>query len=147
MTREAYSNKKCHTCGADLVCPECGTPTPSGTNFSNWIRAQPIDHFITDIDFVVHDFRKNTIMTLEEKCKGSKPSKTQIDTLYVIYQMLRNSNGMEVNTLRGRRPVHYRGHHTVSFENTSPEDSKWIAVDGMQYSVQDLINLIDKGKR
>jgi hypothetical protein len=144
--REAYSNKVCHICGEDLICPKCGTPSPTGTNFSNWIRAQPINHFITDIDFLVHDFRKNTIMTLEEKCKGAMPSKTQVDTHYVLYQMLKNSNGMEVKTLRGVRPVHYRGHHVISFENTSPEDSEWLSIDGSRYTIKDLYNLIDKGK-
>lgn len=143
--RQAYSNKVCHTCGEDLLCPKCGTPTPTGTNFSNWIRSQPINHSITDIDFVVHDFRQNTIVTLEEKCRGATPNKSQTDTHYVLYQMLKHANGIDVKTLRGTRPVYYRGHHIISFENTSPEDSNWISIDGKQYDVDRLYNLIDKG--
>lgn len=135
----------CHTCGADLVCPDCGTSSPTGTNFSNWIRAQPINHSITDIDFVVHDYIDNTIITMEEKCYGAKSNKAQMDTHYVLYQMLRKASGMTVRTLRGERPVIYRGHHIVSFEKTSPLDSEWISIDGKRYSADTLYNLIDKG--
>jgi len=143
--REAYSNKVCATCGTDLVCPTCGTASPSGTNFSNWIRAQPIDMSVQDLDFIIHDYKKNVIFTLEEKCFGSKSNKAQLDTHYIIYQMLRKANGMRVKTMRGERRVVYRGHHIVSFEKTSPDDSEWINIDGKRYDTQRLLNLLRTG--
>ena len=85
--REVHTQKKCGTCGEDLVCPKCGTSSPSGSNFSNWIRAQPIDYSIQDIDYVVHDFKRGWFMTLEEKCYGAMPSKPQLDTHFMVYQM------------------------------------------------------------
>jgi len=143
--RETYTNKSCAKCGADLVCPECGTPSPSGTNFSNWIRAQPIKASVQDIDFVFHDYERGWFMTLEEKCYGAKPNKAQLDTHYMIYQMLKRSSGSNIKTMRGIRKSDYRGHHIISFEKTSPEDSEWISIDGKRYGKDRLFLLFKNG--
>lgn len=105
-----------------------GEPTP----FSEWLRALPAplnSRTVSNqnLDYVWHDYRRNYILTIEEKRFGRAPTSAQKDTHGVITQMLAMADGKSVITLKGMRPVRYFGHYVVRFENTQPDDGRlWI---------------------
>lgn len=105
-----------------------GEPTP----FSEWLRALPAPLSSRNVsnqnlDYVWHDYRRNYILTIEEKRFGRAPTAAQNDTHGVVAQMLAFADGHPVLTLKGMRPVRYFGHYVIRFENTNPDDGRlWI---------------------
>lgn len=110
-------------------------PTEAKSEFSLWLRDQaPLDArdcslYITDIDYVVHQFMTNgsrdeqRIMLIEEKRFGAMPPSTQLNTLYLVDMAMKMLNGKRIKTPDGAtRRVTYHGLHTLSFQNTSPRD-------------------------
>lgn len=119
-----------------------GEPTP----FSNWLRAlaAPLDSRTINnqnLDYVWHNYRRNYLLTIEEKRYRGTSSDAQKDTHRIIEQMLRASDGLLVQTMRGIRPARYFGHHVVQFENTTPDDGgMWI--NGRASTEDDLLALL-----
>ena len=116
------------------------------TPFSHWLRQlpTPLDSRNVsnqNLDYVWHDYRRNYLLTIEEKRFGGTATSAQQDTHGVIAQMLANSNGLHVHTARGVRPVTYFGHYLVRFQNTTPEDGNmWI--NGIESTKTDLLEIL-----
>lgn len=148
MTREARYNVKCKRCNVEMVCPQCGEKTNSMTPFSDWLRKQsgPLSSKFFDsenLDYIWLNYRQGWMITIEEKRYGATPTEAQTDTHNIIRQMLEYASSHPVDTWRGRRPIEYRGHYVLSFENTSPDDSKWIRINGkMETRVELATNLL-----
>lgn len=109
-----------------------GTATP----FSLWIREldDSTNYDVQNLDYVRFHYREGWFITVEEKRYGHSPRPAQMDTHKIISQMLAfASNTVEVRTMRGIRPIECRGHYIVSFENTCPNDSSWVRVNGKEY--------------
>jgi len=102
------------------------------TPFSGWLRAllHPLDssHVSNqNLDYVWHDYKRNYLLTIEEKRFGAMAARAQSDTHGVVEQMLRAADGLPVKTLRGIRSARYYGHFCIRFENTTPDDGRmWI---------------------
>lgn len=116
------------------------------TPFSGWLRSlpAPLDSSnvsLHDLDYVWHDYRRNYILTIEEKQNGDKCKPAQEDTHGVVAQMLRYADGMTVSTHRGWRSARYFGHYVISFEKTSPDDGSF-SVNGRPCSSKGLLRLL-----
>lgn len=82
---------------------------------------------------------------LEEKRYNSKSSLSQKDTHGIIDQLLQVASGTEIKTVRGKRPIEYRGYYLIQFEKTNPEDSQWIKINGKRHTTEDLLFLLQHG--
>jgi hypothetical protein len=140
MTRPFLFNRK---------CPKCGTEVVASTAFSLWLRALP--HPFTsatydneNLDYIWFAYKAGWLITLEEKTRNGSSSPAQRDTHGVIAQMLALSSGKEIETMRGRRKIDYRGHYIIQFENTSPDDGE-IKINGVVASVEGLKALLSSG--
>jgi len=132
------------------TCPHCGATVSLMTAFSEWLRALPapydsrtIDN--EDLDFIWFNYHEGWFVTLEEKCNGARSSPAQQDTHGIIEQLLRLSSGARVYTLRGTRPIDYRGHYVLVFEHSTPDDSQWIKINGALATKRDLMDLLRTG--
>lgn len=121
------------------VCPHCGHEFDSTTPFSQWIRKLPPPLHSGNFDYqnldgIWNSYRDGWYITLEEKRHGAQSDeRSQRDTHNMVRQMLSIASQSIVLTLRGRRPYAYRGHYELSFEKTSPDDSAWVKINGVQY--------------
>lgn len=134
MTRQAQNNYRCHNCDIDLICPHCKNPQAMGTPFSLWLRGlpPPLDSssvFDTDMDHVWFNYREGWFITIEDKINGKTPRGQQQEVLDIVSEKLSRSSPMKHQTIRGERPIEYRGHYTIAFEKTNPDDSKWIKIN------------------
>lgn len=110
-----------------------GEPTP----FSNWIRKVMDDsknYDVENLDFIRFHYRDGWFVTIEEKRYGAQPKPAQADTHNIVAQMLKIASGSKVKTMRGVRPIVYKGHFVVSFEKTTPDDSQWVKINGKKYT-------------
>lgn len=123
------------------------------TPFSTWIRNLGKKYpelgsgtlSIQNLDYIVHNYRDNWIMLIEEKRNNARQSFAQADTHNVVHQMMRNSHGDSIRNLKGQEiEVHYRGYHLIQFENTNPDDGG-IIIDGHRHSRNDLLELLRTG--
>ncbi len=105
------------------------------TPFSDWIRKlnDSSSYDVQNLDYVRFAYRDGWLMTIEEKRNGSSSSGAQSDTHSIIRQMLLHSSGQPVKTWRGVRPITYKDHFNVSFQNTTPADSSWVRINGALY--------------
>ena len=120
------------------------------TPFSHWLRALPdplSSRVISNqnLDYIWHNYRESWLITIEEKRHGGSVPPAQQDTHYIIEQMLTASSGLRVQTLRGIRPIEYRGHYVIRFENTTPDDGR-IWINDTQATKHDLLRLLSGGK-
>lgn len=144
-TSKTRFNKTCNTCGADLVCPECGVPSKRGTPFSQWLRDTEIRASCHDIDFVWHNYRDGWFITIEEKTHNGISSSAQLETQAIIFQMLRAASGRKCLTAKGWRDIEYRGHYKIVFARTTPDDGPF-TINGHPATPDDLKHLLRKGE-
>lgn len=145
MTAKVRSTSKCKKCKQDLVCRYCDTAHTCFTEFSDWIRDlnDANNYDVENLDYIRFHYREGWLITIEEKRNGRYPSPAQQDTHHIVSQMLALSSGREVETMRGKRPIEYRGHYIVSFENTNPLDSTWVKINNNQYeNVVEVVTLL-----
>jgi hypothetical protein len=162
MTKKTKYFVRCSQCKEDLICPKCQQKTPRGTPFGNWLRElpSPLDsrHISNhNLDYIWHNYVEDWLITIEEKQHGGKSSKAQLDTHRVIFQLLRIASRTEqtirLGAYRRRKgKVEYRGHYIISFENTTPDNSKWVTINGGAKIAGDkvkpaIINLLTTGKQ
>ncbi len=100
-----------------MTAPDRGR---SGSRFSLWLREQPeIDSkqgtIITDIDYVVCNYRTGNFMILEEKMFNGKMTETQV----LIYSRL---DALFIPDSL------YKGAWLLQFEKTDPNDSSHVSI-------------------
>jgi len=103
------------------------------SEFSHWLRGlqPPYDSksFVaTDLDYVIHNYRECWLITIEEKRYGAEMHYAQKNTITIISQMLASSNGIVTFENGDSKHYQYRGHYTLIFQITNPEDSDWMEV-------------------
>lgn len=108
------------------------------SDFSNWIRALPYplnsrNYDAQNLDYIWFHYQQGWLITIEEKCMGAMPRRAQQDTHSIVSQLLQLASGSTVHTLRGKRPIIYKGHYLISFENTMPENSEWVRINKRLY--------------
>ena len=146
MIRKAQYTKSCNSCGAELVCSECGVPSKTGTPFSNWLRDTKIQASCHDIDYVWHNYNENWFMTLEEKTCNASQSISQKDTQGIVFQFLRASTPHQCLTMRGWQSMTYKGHHVIVLENTTPDNGS-ISLDGVAINKEELLHFLRTGDK
>jgi hypothetical protein len=151
MTRQIQHHIKCRKCNQVYQCPSCQEEATASTPFSDWMRALPppftsANYDNENLDFIWFHYRQGWLITIEEKRYGARSTVAQLDTHHIIEQMLTNGSAAPVGTMRGVRPIEYRGHYQVVFENTTPADSTWIMVNDRLYDKVGLMALLSTGK-
>lgn len=123
----------------------------TGTQFGTWLRTQHQELIgsnqfsAQNLDYIWHNYRDGWFITIEEKRWRKASDKAQLDTHGIVAQMLKASNGIPVQTMRGVRPAEYKGHYVIVFENTTPADG-WVNVNHQRVTEQELIKLLTTGK-
>lgn len=135
----------------DACCPNCGGVVHISTPMSRWFRSLSAPftsaHFDNqNLDYVWFRYREGWLITIEEKRFGGRSTSAQLDTHGVIAQMLHAASGARVKTQRGVRPIEYRGHYLVRLENTTPDNSAWIEVNGTMVTREDFMYLLLTGR-
>ena len=161
MTRKVMLWAKCRTCGVDAICPKCGEKIHRFTPFSDWLRDLPVPLdssciSLQNLDYVWHNYRENWFITMEEKQNAATCPPAQRDTHGIVYQFLKLASEVldltrgnvraGINSKRNWRKVEYRGHYVISFENTSPDDSGWIRINGNKLGCVELTTLLATGR-
>ena len=118
--------------------------------FSEWLSKYGPAWFeghtdIQDIDFIIFNYLTGDILTLEVKEFENSTQQAQNDTQNIIKQLLSLSSGKIVNTLRGKRPIIYHGHHLIQFLHTTPDDGSTM-LDGQPIGKYALIKFLNFGK-
>ena len=131
------------------------------TAFSRWLRSLPkpnngkttSNH---NLDFIWLKFYDGWFITVEEKIKGknydlNNPSDlSQIQSHSLIEQMLNFASGNKFDISFGsngrNEPVEYKGHFVIIFQNTNPDDSKWIKINGEEHTKGELLYLLTFGE-
>lgn len=108
------------------------------TQFSLWLRRleSPLDsqtYTANNLDYIWLNYREDWLITIEEKRYGRQPTKSQLSTFNILRQMLEYASGTTVRNYGRQYRIEYRGHYYVIFENTSPEDSQYVSINGKQY--------------
>ena len=137
-------------------CPNCKTWQTQETMFGRWIRNNcELDsakgYCVTDQDYWIHKFKNfenrefQLLMLVEIKTMGADLTPAQMDTLYMINQLMRNrretptkalqyqaGTGVSTvfSTMNGRH-VNLRayGMHVLRFSHLGPDDSDKIIWD------------------
>ncbi len=127
----------------------------NGTEFGDWLRNKHQDRIgshrfsAQNLDYIWHDYRANWLITIEEKRYGGMRSqraqKAQKDTHGIVMQLLWRGSGSVVETMRGSRPVEYRGHYEIIFENTNPDDGGF-TINGVPGNQDMLLELLTTGR-
>lgn len=155
-TKRIMTKLTCPACGGDLSeCKHCGASVDTFTPFSKWLRKleAPLNgkHVsLQNLDFIWFSYLQDWIITMEEKRNGADSDWSQCGNHGVLTQMLTRGSGQIYRTLRGPKPVEYRGHYIVSFEKTSPDDSAWIKINGTKFmgdlGREKLMSLLKRGQ-
>lgn len=150
MTRQAKNNYACLFCQVDLVCPLCRKTRKMGTPFSLWLRqlSAPLTSrtvYNSDIDHVWWHYKDGWLITIEEKQYGADIKRPQQELIDIVSERLSGFTGITQKTLRGVRPVQYRGHYNIIFEKTCPTDSQWIRINKQTTSIEQLMILLSTG--
>jgi hypothetical protein len=151
MTRNIQCKATCHECGTTGACPSCGTEIDTFTPFSKWLRRLPyplnsgnVDN--ENLDYIWFHYRSGWFITIEEKRYGAQSTEAQKDTHNIVAQMLELASGSPVQTWRGIRPIAYKGHFSIVFSHTDPDDSEWIEINERRSTKDDLMTLLETGK-
>lgn len=137
MTRQVVSPAKCRKCNENGVCPNCGGKIHRFSPFSDWLRGLPAplnSRYISNqnLDYIWHNYREDWFITIEEKQYGSGCPPAQQDTHNIVFQLLQMASRLRNCVIAGFKKklkyVEYRGHYVISFEKTTPSNSKWIRV-------------------
>lgn len=151
-------------------CPNCGATIDAETDFCRWMRDNDkLDSAIgivrADMDHIVHRYKTNAqgrefqlLMVVEVKTRNASPAQSQIDTLAMINQLMRNRSqnmhkkpkrqaGNGINRLMSyflRREVLTRcyGVHLLQFSGTGPHNSESILWDGKPINEDTLTGLM-----
>ena len=87
--------------------------------FSQWIRANLPDSktgfMVTDLDFVVFNYKTKKLMFLEIKTRNSRPKEWQHQIFKNLHRWIKN--GIDDDWT-------YLGYHLIQFENTNFKDGK-----------------------
>jgi len=150
MTRDVKHNIRCLDCSIEVECPKCSKKRPHGSPFSSWFREleSPLSSKFFDnenLDYIWFQYRQGWLITIEEKQEGGRSTQAQTDTHNIIAQMLVLGSKSPVRTMRGVRKVEYRGHYVVSFQNTTPDDSDWIEINGTRAEPKTIFVLLKNG--
>jgi len=104
--------------------------------FSQWIRENLPDSesgfAVSDLDFVLWNWRSNKLMLLEIKTRGAKPKRFQKMQWARINSWI--NKGIQSDWV-------YLGFHLIVFENTSFEDGKCF-LDNKEISEPELIDFL-----
>jgi hypothetical protein len=151
VTRQAKNNYRCLFCSVDLVCPKCNAKRKMGTPFSIWLRqlGAPLNSqsvYNSDIDHVWWHYKGGWFITIEEKQYGAEVRKSQQEIIDIFSERLLKFAQATQKTLRGIRPVSYKGHYNIIFEKTSPLDSNYININGQNYQTTQLVYLLKNGE-
>lgn len=161
MTRQVKYYAQCHDCHKSAVCPECGQMVSQFSPFSDWLRSLPPPLNSTrislhNLDYIWHNYIENWFITIEEKRFGARCTAAQKDThtllvrfLEIANDIFRLTNGRITTGILRRRDlkeVEYRGHYVVVFEQTNPDDSRSIEINGFGCDRDDLLRLLETGK-
>lgn len=153
MTKVRTYSGRCPNCGTyPALCAQCGSKTTGSTHFSDWLRElkSPLNSAYYDcqnLDYIWFQYREGWFITIEEKMLGLRCNKNQKDTHGIVSQLLRigSETGRVIKTLRGMRHVEYRGHYEITFEQTTPDDSQWVLINGLRYSPEIVCYLLRTG--
>jgi len=114
--------------------------TDKMTKFSLWIRANCRDSktglSLTNLDFVVTDYKKKTIVLLEEKTHMGDIHYGQQQIVGVLVKALENYE--KVSDWK------FKGFYLVQFLGDGPEEGKPLFINGEEKTVDDLRKLIDE---
>lgn len=126
-----------------VTCDNCGHEYDPSNPFSTYVRQFTDKNDPRSSSFVVigdvdnyafrYQLADGTFCTLEIKTFGKRPDKSQMDAQNIMTQMLQIASGVPVETLRGRRPIHFIGHYVVIYEKSNEDDSAWIEINGKKY--------------
>lgn len=153
MTRQVKYSLQCRDCKESLVCPKCGKEIPHGTPFSNWLRKLKKSELTStnfnnqNLDYIWYNWRKYWFITIEEKQECGKSSEAQYELHHLLKQILYEGtkSGKIFNVgRRGEHSVEYRGHYLIVFQNTTPENSKYIKINGIEIREKENIPMIIK---
>jgi len=134
MTAKRRNNAKCPRCNVDGVCPICGDPIPGATEFSDWLREQPIidsinfGYVTTNIDYMWRNYNTNQWMLIEEKRRIAIVPQWQRDMLKILNTACKTDNN-------------YHGIHLIQFENKNPDDGR-IYLDKEEITRDELIDFL-----
>lgn len=110
------------------------------SNFSMWLdnykNYYDKDINIQDIDYVIWDRYGGWYITIEEKTggdRGNDRKKSQITVQDFISRALFRGS-IKKETWPNEYDPEYRGHYTIIFSNTTPDDSDWISINGQMYT-------------
>lgn len=122
----------------------------ASTPFSLWLRGLPAPfdsrRFSNqNLDYVWHNYVESWMITIEEKRFAGETSSAQQDTHQSVAQLLKHGSGEPCATMRGWRPVEYRGHYLIRFEKTTPDDG-WIEINRERCTRDDLLTLLATGR-
>lgn len=104
--------------------------------FSQWIRNKLPDSktgfTVSDLDFVIWNWKTKNLMLLEVKTRNSNPAKWQAFMWRNIHKWIKKGIDMDWN---------YCGFHLIVFENTSFEDGV-VYLDHKPIKENDLIKFL-----
>lgn len=120
------------------------------TPFGAWLRTKHQERIGShrfsahNGDYFWHDYRDSWFIFMEEKRYRGKQTKSQRDTHGIVTQLLEKASGAVVETMRGPRPVEFRGYYLIVFDKTSPEDGEF-TINGMKANEVELLHLLETG--
>lgn len=105
-------------------------------DFSKWVRNNLPDSdtgfSVSDLDFVLWNWKTKKVMLLEIKTRGSQPKKNQLEMWRNLHKWIGKGIDNDWN---------YLGFHLVVFENTNFEDGK-CCLDHNVISEKELIEFL-----
>lgn len=107
--------------------------------FNDWLRANlppPKDGIvITDIDFVIANYKSDSLMFIERKCKGRAAKPFQRKIFNNIHKAMQYAN------LTIFPNLNYRGFHKVTFDNDTFQNGQ-VWFDDKLVSESELIKIL-----
>jgi hypothetical protein len=114
--------------------------TEKMTDFSIWIRSNCRDSktglSLTNIDFVVTDYKKKTVAIIEEKTHMGEVHFGQQQIIKVLIDAL--------SSYEKSSDWRFKGFYLVQFIGRGPEEGKPLFINGEERTVEDLKKLIDE---
>lgn len=112
--------------------------TPCGLWFRQRLKDSNDGLCIIDIDQIIYliwDWQLNRLMLLEEKARADTIHSGQGRALGLLTKMLAH----------GAKPcnIDYWGLHVLRMENTRPDNSKWLTLDGNKIAEDRLIRVLN----